>query len=96
MNATQVVLFDEQSNASTPEGDAPLGTLRFHDELTSIKNALASVESENGWMYLNFGTVFSTGDVFGDGRPGAYVLVRRDGVISDTGVHPVVSTTCGP
>lgn len=94
MSMTQLVVFDTASNPLAPEDTDRLNELSFHDELTMTKNALADISFDNGWMYLNFNTLFTSNNPYADAEVGAYVLLRRDGKISTTGVHNFVGSSC--
>lgn len=98
MGITQAVAFDENSNPIDLEvefgEEATLSYTSFHDETTVIKNALRDLEFEDGWIFLNFSTLFTADNPYSDSSVGAYVLVRRDGRISTTGVHAVSPSTC--
>lgn len=90
----QIVVLDTESNPMEPEDTERLHSGSFNNELTMVKNALADISFDTGWIFLNFNTTFSSNTPYSDGIGNAYVLVRRDGKISSAGVHSFVSSNC--
>lgn len=94
MGMAQIVVFDSESNVEEPENTERMYFGSFSNESTVVKNALADISFDEGWIYFNFNTTFASNTPYSDGIGTAYVLVRRDGKISTAGVHSFVGSNC--